>query len=98
MSPIVTSMPACLVLGAQPLGHRGRELDPGHRHTSSRQRQCDPAGADGELQRGAVPGELGQQVDRRAVHAGVEHRGRALVVAGGDVLTEVVLGHRRKIA
>ena len=31
-------------------------------------------------------------------HPGVEHRGRVLVVAGGDVLAEVVLGHDGTLA
>lgn len=59
----------------------------------SRERQCDPARADGELEGSAVTGELGQHVDRRTENVGVEHRARALVVAGRDVLAEVVLGH-----
>ena len=46
----------------------------------SRQRDRDPAGADRELEGGAVPGQLGQEVDRRVEHLRREHERRALVV------------------
>ena len=45
-----------------------------------------------ELERRAVARELGEEVDDRVDDGRVEHR-RVVVVAGGDRLAEVVLGH-----
>src|SRR5690606_14593421 len=63
-----------------------------------RERQRDPTGPDGELERCAVARQLREPIDRRAEHVGVEHRGMAVVVAGGDVLAEVVHGHAHTVA
>ena len=57
------------------------------------ERQRDPAGADAELERGAVAGELGEEVDHRVDDAPGRTSPRRLVVAAGDRLAEVVLGH-----
>ncbi len=74
MSPIVTVTSSAPSL-ARLVGHAGTEFDPGHRDTSGGQRQCNPAGSDGELERRALTGELGEQLHRRAKHIGTEHRG-----------------------
>ena len=98
MSPIVTCDALRVVLGSELLGHGGGELDPGHGYAARGERQRDPSGADGELERRAVAGQLGQQVDRRTEHVGVEHRAGGLVVAGGDVFAEVILEHADTLA
>jgi hypothetical protein len=58
-------------------------------------RQRHPPGADRELECRAIAGELGQYVDRRGDDSRVELRAGTLVVAGGYLLTEVVLLHDR---
>ena len=95
MSPMVTSMLWRHVLRAKPVDHGRGQLDARDRHPASGERQRDSAGADGELERGTVTGELGEDVDGPPEHAGVEHRGIAVVIPGGDVGAEVVLWHRR---
>ena len=50
-------------------------------------------GADPELERAAAARELGQEVDGRLDLGGRAHRAEVLVVAGGDLLAELVLGH-----
>ena len=59
----------------------------------SRERQRDPAGADAELERGAVAGEFGEEVDGGIDGRGSNMLGRRLVVARCDALAEVILGH-----
>ncbi len=81
------------VLGPQPIGHGLGEFDADHRHPSGRQGQGDPAGADRELEHGASSGQLLQDVDRSGDLLIAELDGGVVVVPGGDVLTEVVLGH-----
>ena len=73
------------------LHHLAREVDAAHRHAAPGERQRDPAGADAELERSAVSGQPGQEVDGRLDHGRVEHLGAAVVVALGHALTEVVL-------
>ena len=60
---------------ARPSPPRGRCLDT---DAASRQRQSDAAGADPELERVAVAGQPGQEVDRR-----LDHRRREHLVATG---------------
>ena len=74
-SPIVTSISLRARLGAQPRDHRLGEVDPVHRHAARGERQRDPAGADAELERGAVARQLGEEVDRRVDDGRVEHVG-----------------------
>lgn len=64
-----------------------------HGHAALAEREGQPAGADAEFEGGAAAGELGEQVDRRSDHGGVEHLGRRLVVVLGDASGEVVSGH-----
>jgi hypothetical protein len=78
--------------------HRLGELDPRDPHTASGKGQRDPSGADGELQRRTVAGETGEEVHGRTEHTGVEHRSRLVVVAGGDLVAEVVLEHVETLA
>ncbi len=78
-------------LGPELLHHLAREVDAAHRDAAPGERQRDPAGADAELQRSAVSGQPGQEVDGRLDHRGVEHLGAAVVVALGHTLTEVVV-------
>ena len=78
-------------LRSQLLHHLAREVDATDRDAAPGQRQRDPAGADAELQRGAVAGQTGQEIDRRLDHGRVEHLRAALVVALGHSRTEVVL-------
>ena len=67
---------ACATIG---LG----QVDPGHADAALRERQRDPAGADPELERGAVAGELGQEVDGRLdARPGQDSSPLAAVVAG----------------
>jgi hypothetical protein len=77
------------VLYPELLGHGGGKFDAGHGDASSCERQGRSAGADGDLESGAVACEFGQHVDRRGDDVGVELRDGALVVARGDVLAEV---------
>jgi hypothetical protein len=86
MSPIV-------IFGAELVCHGGREFDSCHLHTLGCERQGHPPGAYGELKRSTASGKLGQQVDGRAEHVGVEHQARGVVVTFGDVLAEMVLKH-----
>ena len=85
-------LPAGLL--AQLGDHRLGEVDPVHADAALRERQRDPAGADPELERRSVAGELGEEVDRRIEHVRLEHVGRGLVVALRHVLAEVVLGRQ----
>ena len=63
-----------------------------------RERQRDPAGADAKLERGAVAGQLGEEVDDRFDDCRVEHVGARLVVPLRHALAEVVLGHGNTLA
>ena len=75
---------------AQAIQHRLRVVHAGD-PDSFGERQRDPAGPDGELQRGAVAGELGERVHRRPDHGRIEHLPRVPVVPRGDALAEVPL-------
>ena len=55
MSPTATGMSAALAV--QLVRHRLRQLDAGDRDAAGGQRDRDPAGADGELERGTVSGQ-----------------------------------------
>jgi hypothetical protein len=90
--------PLSVVFGTEPLGHSGGQLDAGYGDASSRERQCDPACADGELESSAVTGKLGQHVDCRVKHLRGKHRAGAVVVARGNVLAEVILEHPQTVA
>src|SRR5439155_15430749 len=81
-------------LPLQLLDHGGGQVDAVHRDAALAQGQGDAAGADAELQGGAVSGEVGKEVDRRVDDRGIEHAGRRGVVERGDALVEVDLGHR----
>ena len=50
-------------LRAQSLDHRGREIDAVHANAALRERQRDAAGADPELERGTVAGQVREEVD-----------------------------------
>ena len=92
-SPIVT--PICLSAGlrAQPLDHRGREVDAVHANAALRERQRDPAGADPELERGAVTGQVCEEVDDGIDRLRAGDLRPRVVVSRGDALAEVVLRH-----
>ena len=64
-----------------------------HPHAAPRQRQCDPARPDPELERRPVAGELRQEVDHGLDGRRFEHVRTGLVVPRGDLLAEVVLRH-----
>ena len=67
-------------LRPQLLHHLARKVDAAHRDAAPGERQRDPAGADAELQRSAVSGQPGQEVDGRLDHGRVEHlRGGGVV-------------------
>ena len=83
-SPMVTPMASAPGLCLQLRHHVGREVDPVYRHAARRERERDAPGADAELQRGAVAGELGQEVDRRTDDSRIELFRRVGVVALGD--------------
>ena len=51
------------LLRAQSLDHRGREVDAVHANAALRERQRDAAGADPELERGTVTGQVREEVD-----------------------------------
>jgi hypothetical protein len=79
-------------LGAATRDHRLREVDSVHGKPTRDQRQRYSAGADPELQRRAVAGELGEEVDRRVDRGRFAELADRVVVAGRDALAEVVLG------
>jgi hypothetical protein len=80
-------------LGPQP-GHHGLgQVDAVHRNAALGQRQGDAAGADPELEGGAVARQPGEYVHDRRDGGRVEHVVGGIVVAGRDILPEVVLGH-----
>jgi hypothetical protein len=60
-------------LGSQPRDHRLGHIDPVHRHAAARERQCDAARPDPELERSSGPGELDEELDRRIDDGRVEH-------------------------
>jgi hypothetical protein len=60
-----------------------------HRHAALGQRQCDAAGADGQLQCAPAARQLGEQADRRVNGFWLEHAIRRVVVARRNRLTEV---------
>ena len=74
--------------------HVGRQVDPAHGHPTLAEWQRDAAGADGELERGPVPGQAGEEVHRPADHRRVEHVRAVVVVAPRDALAEVVRARR----
>jgi hypothetical protein len=75
-------------LGAQPGEHRLGVVDAGDAHAALGKRQRDPAGADPELQRSAVPGEVGEHLHDRPHDLAGGHAGRALVIEGRGALAE----------
>jgi hypothetical protein len=70
-------------LGLQPGDHRFRAVDPVHPQAALGEWEGDPARADAELQRGAVAGQVGKEVDN-----GIDDRG----------LEQVGGGHRLDVA
>ena len=64
-----------------------------HPYAALRERQRDPAGADAELERGPVAGEIRQEGDDRVDDGKVGLVDVPLVVALGHAFAEVVLGH-----
>ena len=68
-----------------------------HVDAALRERHRDPAGADAELERIAVAGEVGEEVDGRLDDRRVELLAGRLVVPLGDALAEVVLGHEESL-
>ena len=85
--------PVSAGLCAQTRNHGAREVDAMHFHTPLRERQRDPPRPDTQLERGAVVGERSKEVDDRLDRRSLEHLVRWVVVAGRDLLTEVVFGH-----
>ena len=81
-------------LGAKPRDHRLRQIDPVHAHTAPGKGQGDSAGADAELESGAVAREIRQERDHGVEDRRVGLVGVPLVEPPRDVLAEVVLGHR----
>src|SRR5450759_4613669 len=79
----------------QPRQHRRGELDSVHADTTARERQRDPAGADSEFERGAVAGQLRQEVDYGIDDRGLGHVGEQLVVSLCNGFAKVVFGHGR---
>ena len=61
-----------------------------HGDAAGRQRQGDPAGPDAELERPAVAGEVGEELDGRIHDRGIVHLG-GIVVGHGDFLAEVAV-------
>ena len=88
MSPTTRVDPLRSGLLAQPGDHRLRVVDARHAHAARGQRQRDPARADRELERRAVAGQLGQQVDGGLDHRRVEHARRVRRRRRGDALAE----------
>ncbi len=78
-------------LAVQLIDHRLRQLDAGHRDATSVQRDGDAPGADRQLERRPVAGELGEEVDDRVDHVGGCKAPVALVVPHRNVGSEVVL-------
>jgi hypothetical protein len=76
-------------LAAEPGHHRPGQLDAVHRHTALRQRQPDPAGTDGELQRAAASRQLGEQADRLVDDLRLEHAIGRIVVTRCDWFPEI---------
>jgi hypothetical protein len=72
-------------LGAQPVDHRGGELDPVDPETGRGEGEREPAGADRELQRGPAVRQRGQAGD-----GGLLVTARLVVVGGGDLRAEAV--------
>jgi hypothetical protein len=78
-------------LGPQAGDHGAGHVDAVHGHAAAGEGQGDPPGADGQLEGGAVAGELGQQVDGGVDGGGLEHLVLGVVVGGGDALPEVTV-------
>ena len=91
-SPIVTWISPAPGFARRLRDHRLGQVDARDPDAARGERQRDPTGADAELQRGAVSRELGEEVHYGVDDRRIEHH-RVLVVAGGDRLAEVVLGH-----
>ena len=69
-----------------------------HAYAAPRERQGDAPGADAELERRAVSGELGQQLDDRVDGRRLEHVGGELVVPLRIALAPAVFGHGRTLS
>jgi len=93
MSPIVTRELGAARLGAQLLDHRGGQLDAGHGNPACGEREPDPPGADGELERRSAGREPLEPVQDRRERLRREHGGAVVVVACGDLGAEVILVH-----
>ena len=65
-----------------------------HPDAAPRERQRDPTRADAELERGAVPRELRQEVDHGIDDGRIGLVAIPLVEPPRHVLAEVVLGHQ----
>ena len=91
MSPSTASIASAPGFSRRRGEHRLGAVDPRHADAPRGQRQGDPAGADRELERAAVAGELREHVHGRVDHGGVEHRGGLVVVARRDPLAEEAL-------
>ena len=78
--------------------HRLRQVDAVDRHSPLRERQRDPPGADPELERASIAGELGEEVDNGVEHRRIEHVRGGLVIPSSDPLVEVaVVVHRKNL-
>jgi hypothetical protein len=71
--------------------HRSGHLDTGDGHAAQNQRHCDAAGADGELRRPAVTGELGKPVHSRPENLRSEHASARRVISPGRLVIPGVL-------
>ncbi len=80
-------------LRAKPRDHRLGDVDSVHRNAASGERKRDSAGANPELERRSVAGDLGEEVHGRVQGLGVEQVGSGLVVPLRDPLVESILRH-----
>src|SRR3954471_7092030 len=64
------------------------------RHPGGRERQPDAPSADRQFERGPAVCERLEPIEGRGERLGGEHGGAVVVVAGGDLRTEMVLMHR----
>lgn len=76
-------------------GTPGLRFDAHDRDTAGGERKRDPAGADPELERPTLFGEVRQQLDDRFDRRRIEHLGGALVVDRRGALVEEALAMAR---
>ena len=92
-SPIATLISSPPGFARSRFDHRGREIDAVHANAALRERQRDAAGADPELERGTVTGQVCEEVDDGIDRFRAGDLRSCVVVARGDALAEVILRH-----